>query len=186
MIDSTQPSPAKPYDPVPRFPRCRMLWAFALVVSSAFVAPTAAQAQNRPPQEWIEIGTRAHGGFGALIPLGIRIGLDALQRLQASPRGVIVRYRSGETAPCPCVADGIMVATQASPGQGTLKVLDEKAGQGLLLEVEVEDRKTGATLRYRVASRWLPQIATWNKTLDPLGRYQAVMAAEGMFEVSGP
>ncbi|MGN6459753.1 MAG: formylmethanofuran dehydrogenase subunit E family protein [Pseudolabrys sp.] len=163
-----------------------ILWAFALSVSSAIMAPTDTQAQNTPPQEWIEIGTRVHGGFGALIPLGIRIGLDALQRLKASPRGVIVRYRSGEAAPCACVADGIMVATQASPGQGTLKVLDEKAGQGLLLDVEIEDRKIGATLRYRVASHWLPQIVTWNRTFDPAGRYQAVMAADGMFEVSGP
>jgi len=163
----------------------RDLPAFLLMLG-VFVLPGGARAQTTTPQEWIEIGTRAHGGFGALIPIGIRIGLDALQQLKASPRGVIVRYRSGETAPCPCVADGIMVATQASPGQDTLKVLDEKVGQGLLLDVEIEDRKTGATLRYRVASRWLPQIVTWNKTLDPLGRYQAVMAADALFEVSGP
>lgn len=164
----------------------RVLRVLALSASCVFLLPIGARAQITTPQQWIEIGTRAHGGFGALIPLGIRIGLDALQRLKTSPRGVIVRYRSGETAPCPCVADGIMVATHASPGQGTLKVLDEKAGPGLLLDAEIEDRKTGATLRYRVSSRWLPQVVTWNKTLDPLGRYQAVMAADGMFEVSGP
>lgn len=160
--------------------------AFALSALSVLALPAGAKAQTVSPQTWIELGTRAHGGFGALIPLGIRIGLDALQRLKVSPRGVIVRYRSGGAAPCPCVVDGIMVATQASPGQGTLKVLDEKAQQGLLLDVEIEDRKTGATLRYRVANRWLPQIVTWNRTLDPAGRYQAVMAAEGLFEASGP
>jgi hypothetical protein len=41
-------------------------------------------ARAETPQEWIELGARVHGGFGAFIPLGIRIGLDALARLDAS------------------------------------------------------------------------------------------------------
>src|SRR6187200_1474348 len=42
-----------------------------------------------PPVErdlWISLGARIHGGFGSLIAVGIRIGEDARQRLQASPR----------------------------------------------------------------------------------------------------
>ena len=30
----------------------------------------------------------------------------------------------------------------------------------------------------------MARIAEWNKTLDPAGRYQAVMAAPGLFEVT--
>jgi hypothetical protein len=40
------------------------------------------------PEEWIKLGARVHGGFGAFIPAGIRIGLDALERLKAEPRDV--------------------------------------------------------------------------------------------------
>ena len=135
------------------------------------------------PEQWIELGARVHGGFGAFIPAGIRIGLDALQRLAAQPRGVSVIFYSGEKSPCPCIADGVMIATQASPGQGTLQVAAEKAPAGLLAVVVVRDRKSAATLRYAVKDEWMGRIADWNKTLDPAGRYQAVMSADGLFEV---
>jgi hypothetical protein len=29
-------------------------------------------------EEWIALGARVHGAFGAFIPLGIKIGLDAV------------------------------------------------------------------------------------------------------------
>ena len=125
-----------------------------------------------------------HGGFGAFIPAGIRIGLDALERLKAEPRGVTVTFYSGEKSPCPCIADGVMLATQASPGQGTLQVAAEKAPDGLLAVVVVRDRKSGASVRYTIADEWMARIADWNKTLDPAGRYHAVMAAPGLFQVA--
>ena len=78
----------------------------------------------------MEWGARIHGAFGAFIPVGIRIGLDAKERLKADARGLTVTYYNGEKPPCPCVADGIMIATQASPGQGTLQMASEKAPQG--------------------------------------------------------
>jgi formylmethanofuran dehydrogenase subunit E len=136
------------------------------------------------PEEWITLGARVHGGFGAFIPAGIRIGLDALERLKAEPRGVTVTFYSGETSPCPCIADGVMLATQASPGQGTLQVAAEKAPPGTLAVVIVRDRKTGAGVRYSISDAWMARIAVWNKTLDPAGRYAAVMGAPGLFDVA--
>jgi hypothetical protein len=56
------------------------------------------------PEEWITLGARVHGGFGAFIPVGIRIGLDALQRLNSKPRAVTVVYYDSDKAPCACVA----------------------------------------------------------------------------------
>jgi hypothetical protein len=69
-----------------------------MVVLLALAAPSA-RAQT--PEDWIKLGTRIHGGFGPLIPIGIRIGLDSLTRLKAEPRTVSVTYYSGEKAPCP-------------------------------------------------------------------------------------
>jgi hypothetical protein len=77
-----------------------------------------------------------------------------------------------------------MLATQASPGQGTLEVAREKAPPGVLALVIVRDRKSGAGMRYTVTDEWLPKIIDWNKTLDPAGRYQAAMSAPGLFVVS--
>jgi hypothetical protein len=110
-----------------------------------------------------------HGAFGAFIPIGIRIGLDAKERIKAEPRGLTVTYYTGEKAPCPCIADGVMLATNASPGQGTLVIAPEKAPAGMLAVVVVRNRKTGEGFRYTVADAWLPKVIDWNKTLDPAG-----------------
>ena len=141
-------------------------------------------AQAETPAQWIELGTRVHGGFGAFIPIGIRIGLDAKGRIKAEPRGLVVTYYSGEKAPCPCIADGVMLATNASPGQGTLLIAPEKAPAGMLAVIVVRNRKTGEGLRYTVADDWLPKVIEWNKTLDPAEHFDAAMKAQGLFEVA--
>src|SRR5262249_46611948 len=102
---------------------------------------------------------------------------------QAEPRGLAVTYYTGEKAPCPCIADGVMLATNASPGQGTLVIAPEKAPAGMLAVVVVRNRKTGEGFRYTVADRWLPKVIEWNKTLDPAGRFDAAMKAEELFEI---
>jgi hypothetical protein len=57
------------------------------------------------------VGCRVHGGFGAFIPLGIKIGLDAVKRLDAKPRELAVLYYDGDASPCACFADGVAIAT---------------------------------------------------------------------------
>ena len=156
----------------------------AALVALVAVSAVSVAGRAETPEQWIELGARVHGGFGAFIPAGIRIGLDALERLKAERRGVTVTFYSGEKAPCPCIADGVMLATQASPGQGTLQVAAEKAPPGLLAVVVIRDRKTGAGLRYGVSDNWMAKIVDWNRTLDPAGRYQADMSAPGLFEVA--
>jgi formylmethanofuran dehydrogenase subunit E len=141
-------------------------------------------AQAETPAQWIELGARVHGGFGAFIPIGIRIGLDAKERIKAEPRGLVVTYYSGEKAPCPCIADGVMLATNTSPGQGTLLIAPEKAPAGLLAVIVVRNRKTGEGLRYTIANDWLPKVIEWNKTLDPAERFDAAMKAQELFEVA--
>src|SRR6516165_5541423 len=140
--------------------------------------------QAETPTEWIELGARVHGGFSAFIPIGIRIGLDAKERIKTEPRGLAVTYYTGEKAPCPCIADGVMLATNASPGQGTLVIAPEKAPAGTLAVVVVRNRKTGEGFRYTVAYTWLPKVIEWNKTYDPAVRFDAAMKAEGLFEVA--
>src|SRR5919198_1732345 len=115
-------------------------------------------AGAKTPARWIELGARVHGAFGAFIPIGIRIGLDAKARLKTEPRGLAVTYYTGEKAPCPCIADGVMLATDASPGQGTLVIAPEKAPAGILAVAIVRNRKTGEGFRYSVADSWLPKV----------------------------
>jgi formylmethanofuran dehydrogenase subunit E len=137
-------------------------------------------ARSETREQWIEWGARIHGAFGAFIPVGIRIGLDAKERLKADARGLTVTFYNGEKPPCPCVADGIMIATQASPGQGTLQMASEKAPLGSMAMIVIRNRKTGEALKYSISDEWLPTILGWNK-LDPAGRFDAAMAAEHLF-----
>jgi formylmethanofuran dehydrogenase subunit E len=157
-----------------RKPLLSFLTAFAVLSS------VSGTALSETREQWIELGARVHGAFGAFIPVGIRIGLDAKEKLKADPRGLTVTYLNGEKPPCPCIADGVMIATQASPGQGTFRIAPEKAPVGSLSVVTVRDRKTGEGITYTIADEWLPKILGWNK-MDPAGRYDAAMAAEGLF-----
>src|SRR6516225_7774261 len=87
-------------------------------------------ANAETPEEWITLGARVHGAFGAFIPLGIKIGLDAVDRLHANPRELSVVYYDSDASPCACFADGVAIATYTSVGQRTLAIATEKAPQG--------------------------------------------------------
>ena len=56
------------------------LCAALLAMCGALLASTS---RAETMDEWIKLGARVHGGFGAFLPAGIRIGLDALERFKA-------------------------------------------------------------------------------------------------------
>jgi len=131
------------------------------------------------PDQWVELGRRVHGGFGSYIALGIRIGLDAMQRLDANPRTLDVTYYSGVSAPCPCVADGIMIATTSTPGQNLLRVATTTSPEGTFGVAEIRDRATGKMLRYTIPATTRTQLDAWNQNTTGRQRYDAVMSASG-------
>jgi formylmethanofuran dehydrogenase subunit E len=147
----------------------------------AVVGVTTVRAET--PEEWIALGARVHGGFASFIPVGVRIGLDALQRLNAKPREVTVVYYDSDKAPCACVADGIAIATVASVGQRTLQIASEKAPAGSMAVIIIRNKQTGQAVKYTIADSWLSKLAEWNKTLDTRGRYDELMKADGLFDV---
>jgi FmdE, Molybdenum formylmethanofuran dehydrogenase operon len=99
------------------------VWVLAFAVATCVAIPSNAET----PGEWIALGARVHGAFGAFIPLGIKIGLDAVNRLNAKPRELTVLYYDSDASPCACFADGIAIATYASVGQRTLTIAPAKA-----------------------------------------------------------
>jgi formylmethanofuran dehydrogenase subunit E len=161
-----------------------MRWSLAACVLVAVVAAVTTAARAETPDQWIALGARVHGGFGTFIPVGIRIGLDALQRLNAKTREVTVIYYDSDKAPCACIADGVAIATIASAGQRTLQIASEKAPAGTMAVIIVRSKQTGEAMRYAVADSWLPRLAEWNRTLDSRGRYEAVMNADSLFDAT--
>lgn len=152
------------------------------VIALTHLISTSPRAET--PDEWVKLGARVHGGFGAFIPVGIRIGEDALKRLGAQPRELTVTYYSGEGVPCPCSVDGVMLAVSASPGQGSVQVAAEKSPPGTFAVVVVRPRKGGDGLKYTVPMSVMPKLVEINRTIqDPLARYHAVMALGDFFAV---
>jgi hypothetical protein len=94
-----------------------------------------------------------------------------------------VTYYDSNSSPCACFADGIAIATYASVGQRTLTIAPEKAPDGALAVVIIRPRKGGAGFRYTIPTSALPKLGEMNKTLDPRGRFDAVMTTEGLFGV---
>jgi hypothetical protein len=146
-----------------------------------FTVPVWARAET--PEEWIALGARVHGAFGAFIPLGIRIGLDAVDRLHAKPRELTVLYYDSDQSPCACFADGIAIATYASVGQRTLTIAPEKAPTGDAAVIVIRPRQGGSGFKYTIPMTALAKLGPMNKNLDERGRYDAVMAADGLFQV---
>ena len=113
-----------------------------VIAALLLLLPFSAKAES--PEEWIALGARVHGAFGAFIPLGIKIGLDAAKRLNAKPRELTVLYYDSDTSPCACFADGISIATYASVGQRTLTIAPEKAPPETAAVIVIRPRKGGA------------------------------------------
>ena len=108
-----------------------------LFAVAAVIGAMALPAKAETPDEWIALGARVHGGFGSFIPLGIKIGLDAVERLKVKPRELAVTYYDGAQSPCACFADGIAIATLASVGQRSLTIAADKAPPGSAAAVRV-------------------------------------------------
>jgi hypothetical protein len=156
--------------------------AIMLAVAMLTLGGTAPRAET--PEEWVKLGTRVHGGFGAFIPVGILIGENAMKRLNAQPRELAVTYYGGEGVPCPCPVDGVMLAISASPGQGSVQVATEKSPPGTFAVVIIRPRKGGDGLKYTVPMSVMPKLGEINRTIqDPLARWNAVVALGEFFSV---
>jgi formylmethanofuran dehydrogenase subunit E len=156
-----------------------MLRSCLTVLALLTVLPAGAET----PEEWIALGGRVHGGFGSFIPLGIKIGLDAVDRLHAQPRELTVLYYDSDQSPCACFADGIAIATYASVGQRTLTLAPEKAPAGDAAVIVIRPRKGGPGFKYTIPIAALAKLGPMNKDLNERGRYDAVMATDGLFQV---
>lgn len=151
----------------------------AITVLAAFALP----AHSETREEWIALGTRVHGGFGSFIALGIKIGLDAMERLKPQPRELSVTYYHSDKSPCACFADGIALATYASVGQRSVTLAPDKAPEGAIAVAVIRPRKGGPGFKYTVPSSALAKLGPMNPTLDPAGRWDAVMTEDGLFSV---
>jgi formylmethanofuran dehydrogenase subunit E len=163
-----------------------MLKPLRQILLVAVLALTTQAARAQSPEQWVEWGDRVHGGFGSLIALGIRVGLDAMQRLGVDRRELSVHYTDGPQSPCPCVLDGIAIAVSASLGQRTLSLDTERTASVLLARVTFTHKQSGRKLTYELPQTVLPVMQTINRDEKGVGRFEAVMklAPASLFRVA--
>jgi len=159
---------------LPRLRRVRALGRVGFAAAGLIFLGAVLPAMAETPEQWVSLGERIHGAFGSYIALGIRIGQDASERLQAKPRDLEVVLIQGPNSPCPCLADGLMLSTYATPGRGTLRIADEKATADQLAIVVVRSKESGETLRYIVPDALRTKLDEWNRKLQPIARYHAM------------
>lgn len=161
----------------------KLLIGLSLINISLIKIPDFVYAETA--EEWVELGRRVHGAFGSYVALGIRIGLDAIERLDAQPGELTVIYQDGPFTPCPCVADGIMIATVATPGQNSLKVVPSTVNIDTFGVAIITHKKTGKSLQYIIPKTTRSLLDDWNDNLTERKRYEAVMNAteESLFSV---
>ena len=109
-------------------------------------------------------------GFGPFIPVGIRVGLDALARLKAEPRSVTVTFYSG--------AEGAVSVhcrrrhdrdRRPVRGRARCRSPPRRRRTGVLAVIMVRDRKGSASVRYTVKDEWLPEVAGLAQVARPDG-----------------
>lgn len=154
-------------------------------IAAAAACFAIASASGQTAEQWAEWGARLHGGYGSMIALGVRIGLDAERRLGAPRRSLSVRYVEGADSPCPCIVDGIAIAISASPGQRSLVVEPERAGKDLLARIRIVHKASGRALEYDVPASAMPDLDRINRERKGADRHAAVMeiAEARLFEV---
>jgi hypothetical protein len=152
--------------------------ALALFAAAAHAHPHSPLGDTSKSNRdyFIQLGEALHGGFGPLIALGIRIGDDAMRHLGAGPRQLDVTYHAGRSAPCPCAADGIMLVTASSPGQGTLRVSAEPADDGQHGRVVIRHRTSGRAVEYVIPGS-VEALAKEALTGNPDRRWSVIMDA---------
>jgi pyrimidine-specific ribonucleoside hydrolase len=78
-------------------------------------------------EEWKAtlITNELHRHLGIYSLLGAKMGIRALEDLKASLDALQIESRAGMSPPVSCLNDGLQVATGASLGRGTIRVLEE-------------------------------------------------------------
>jgi hypothetical protein len=142
----------------------------------AVAQPSTGAASAYSAKEWVMLGEALHGGFGTHIAAGIRIGEDALRVLKSQRRDVDVVVTEGGNAPCACIADGVALATAASPGQRSLTVLPKSQDASFLALIEVRSRRSGEAAVYRIPDSAMEPLANMNPGTPAEGRFDRVMA----------
>ena len=135
------------------------------------------------PNDWLAFGQRFHGHKCPAMPMGLRVGAAALNKLgiERAKDGQLVAFVDlGEDHCATCYADGLQVILGATLGKGNLKkthkgkwaviVVDVKTSRAVRVtptgEAMMANKKTAFFTEYR--EKGIPASAVPDAVVDPL------------------
>lgn len=135
------------------------------------------------PKEWLEFGQKFHGHKCPAMPLGLRVGAAAMNRLgvERSKDGQIIAFVDlGEDHCATCFADGLQVIMGTTFGKGNIKktnkgkwavtVVDKSTGKAVRVspnaEAMLKNKQSDFFKNYR--EKGIPASKVPNDVVDPL------------------
>ena len=137
---------------------------------------------NINPQEWLEFGQKFHGHKCPAMPLGLRVGAAAMNKLgveRAADGQILAFVDLGEDHCATCFADGLQVIMGTTFGKGNIK----KTHKGKW-SVTVVDKKTKKAVR--VTPKAEAMLANKQTSFFKDYREKGVPASEVPTEVVDP
>lgn len=145
---------------------------------------------NINPQEWLELGQKFHGHKCPAMPMGLRVGAAAMNKLgveRAKDGQILAFVELGEDHCATCYADGLQVIMGTTFGKGNIKkthkgkwavtVVDRAAKKAVRVTPKAEamlaNKQTDFFKEYR--EKGIPASQVPDEVVEPL--VQRVMGA---------
>ena len=121
-----------------------------------------------------------HGHVGPFIVAGLKMGLLALEKLNAEKySGMKVVVETGTTPPISCIVDGIQVSTGCTLGKGNIEVLSNNKPTAIFTK-----KGDNQQIKIMLKDKWLQEIANVSEeSMQELAEKVLKTSPEELFEV---
>jgi formylmethanofuran dehydrogenase subunit E len=121
-----------------------------------------------------------HGHVGPFIVTGLKMGLLALEKLNAEKySGMKVVVETGTTPPMSCIVDGIQMSTGCTLGKGNIEVLPNNKPTASFTK-----KSDNQQIKITLKGKWLQEIANVSKeSMQELAEKVLKTSPEELFEI---
>ncbi len=151
------------------------------------------------PQEWLEFGQKFHGHKCPAMPMGLRVGAAAMNKLgvdRAKDGQILTILDLGDDHCATCFADGVQVITGSTYGKGNIKkthkgkwavtVIDKKNQKAVRVTPKAEamlaNKQTDFFKKYR--EKGIPASQVPDEIVEPLVQKVISAPAEMLLIIS--
>lgn len=131
-------------------------------------------------KELIKRTEEFHGHVGPFIVAGLKMGLLAMEKLDAEKyTGMKVVVETGTTPPISCIVDGIQMSTGCTLGKGNIEVLSNNKPTATFTKKSINQN-----IKITLKDKWLQAIADVSKeSMEELAEKVLKTSPEELFKI---